>query len=1855
MSDFEPNADGATAVADAPPEPSPDPTAPPEASVDAVPDDPQQAPPDPQDPAQTHDDAKVRRAMALLTQTRANAGKGPPPPNAPDGSPDRVQAALDLIHRTKAEKSAKKASGNPAQRLSELTASAQARGAEGAAATKAGQDVAFYSHDPADIAKRILQLHTQFGGDPEKTSNALRKEGWDGSLITPKLIADTKGQIQQITQQMQQMVQRAQEAQQMAENPPEQPEGQDGSAGQQPPPMPPDPQQMAAVLSVGQSKVQALQALQAQLEKEWGGDNLKFSQGPAPISTEPTKGPGLLDQLGSFLNSAASSYERIGGQGTGAGAPQKPSAPDYPKDMGGLQPTPDPGMLANLGRGLAHGAVKEGPSAITGGPEAARRMPEGQGVAGFVGETVGGQASGLFNPKNLAVNFLGYLTGLKAVEATAPVLGKVATVAGPWMAGVLEHMIGGAAGTAPLSMIEKAQSIDPERWISDPLGVLKEIGQAGAIGGALGAGIGAVSGTVTRAVHDPSPAARMAGAVIGSDKPASEIVKATENHLIENGGLPAESRAGGAQVGAIYEAATQALDAPIQTIPTPQQYEAMTPEQRASAPTITVGELLGHSSDHQQARTALAAIAEAEVAKSGSPQIDGAKSSLDSSPPETKSTVPMESGNESQTGVPAEPSQTPADKTLPVSSDFPVENGPTSGSPVPGTSPSAESMPKPDGAADQTVLNPPANTEEPGAVAEHIAREMTARGWAAKTEHAASGSAYVRIEEPGGDRYSIRVSDHANTTTNPDNPHIGDQHDFNLIVRDGKVVGWDKFAEGWKNITADEWRRGYGNPNLTPDDLYQPEAKAFQAAFDKEKASEGVADNRGRVTDPILEWGASDDSTNGLPTSGPSIPALPDRIAASFLDWVKQHDPESLTRMEAVKNGQTPNQIGPEAQAAESGGLRDPSEIRPVADGANEPGKTAPVGAGVEDVVSGQGSPAGDQPGDVGGVKKPVAKMTAAELRSELEAGPNEIVNLNSAPRASLMKAVKYLRDEAAGSDRPLQAMGAASRFDPEIVAAATDRARTLAVHGSEATQPPGKFAESLRQLWSGAKEQAAYFLQQTGAPFLRTIAPDSADALVKVGAARERVQAHSAELTGKVLDGAKPDDPNVKLAGIVLDEDNARGTVDAYIQQAAELDRAASKASMAGNAEEANHLGTESQKILAKAQEVKSHVGEGGTFPTEEEYQAAAAKPEVQAIIDRYRDNVNPYTEELYKTAKRLDPATELPSRGRQFGVRINRLAMNLGDESSGTTVGVGGVPSGLARGRLRGAKFDVRATGTGEAYNTSIPDMIGASVGGNMERAALHQTYDQLVKDGVAEYSDSPKSILIDGIPTRAEEIRTDPRKEPAKWIQIREDAWRDVNRVLARGEPTNIPGFTAASKTTTGSAIVGVAEPVAHIFNLLGAAALRPYRSAGGLGMIAEGLARSPIPGGKFVANVSALIPKLIDVIHNDPVAAEGWSQLADVGTARAESANSGLVGTALAKFDKAVRLVLNDTFDHLVERGEAVDSPGNRAEFTSLPGNYSRRLSGDIVRVLKDTGVNPFATQKKAAIVQAKDALTLNPGYEATTTAKAVLARLEQALPTILAPVVGTVIANYAINGTPWGRPGTTFGAIDTGKDDENGKIIQSDLLWKSSGLRRVAGVTGATDFAAKIRAGEGAGDATNAAMRQAGNNLLEFLAGPAMNFASETVAGQRIGFGLPRTSPVVPEGPGLKQGLVNAGYAASQLNKTATKIAASGVRLASPDAADAMVRATGDQDGSVLGDLSKIALPSGRDSSRANDQAQIDHAVKINKYVEDLSSRARRQPIDKRADFINAEITSQSEADQAAIWSKLKRSGVLSHP
>lgn len=1699
MSDFEPNADGATAVADAPPEPSPDPTAPPEASVDAVPDDPQQAPLDPQDPAQTHDDAKVRRAMALLTQTRANAGKGPPPPNAPDGSPDRVQAALDLIHRTKAEKSAKKASGNPAQRLSELTASAQARGAEGAAATKAGQDVAFYSHDPADIAKRILQLHTQFGGDPEKTSNALRKEGWDGSLITPKLIADTKGQIQQITQQMQQMVQRAQEAQQMAENPPEQPEGQDGSAGQQPPPMPPDPQQMAAVLSVGQSKVQALQALQAQLEKEWGGDNLKFSQGPAPISTEPTKGPGLLDQLGSFLNSAASSYERIGGQGTGAGAPQKPSAPDYPKDMGGLQPTPDPGMLANLGRGLAHGAVKEGPSAITGGPEAARRMPEGQGVAGFVGETAGGLAGGLFNPKNLAANILGYFTGLKAVEAAAPVLGKVATMAGPRVAGVLEHMIGGVGGTAPLSMIEKAQSIDPERWLSDPLGVLKEIGQAGATGGALGAGIGAVSGTVTRAVHDPSPAARMAGAVIGSDKPASEIVKATEDHLIENGGLPAESRAGGAQVGAIYEAATQAMDRPVSVAEIDSEI----------APHVR--ELIGHSSDHQQARTALAAIAEAEVAKA----------------PATPET-------------PAPDAARPVDQSVPVESPAPVEASPESGSPVPGTSPLPESVPQ----------------------------------------------------------------------------------------------------------------------------------------------------------------------------------AIPDRIAASFLDWVKQHDPESLTRMEAVKNAQTSNQIGPEGTTRKvqiqpggnvsqidlpttlyhgttaeiNGSLKagadglvwmgttaDNAAVRGHASLGGVAGSVIPVDVPIKKVfVTGltgefnaesakalraQGYDALYDPekghvayiGDVGGVKKPVAKMTAAELRSELEAGPNEIVNLNSAPRASLMKAVKYLRDEAAASDRPLQAMGAASRFDPEIVAAATDRARTLAVHGSESTQPPGKFAESLRQLWSGAKEQAAYFLHQTGAPFLRTIAPDSADALVKVGAARERVQAHSAELTGKVLDGAKPDDPNVKLAGIVLDEDNARGTVDAYIQQAAELDRAASKASMAGNAEEANHLGTESQKILAKAQEVKSHVGEGGTFPTEEEYQAAAAKPEVQAIIDRYRDNVNPYTEELYKTAKRLDPATELPSRGRQFGVRINRLAMNLGDESSGTTVGVGGVPSGLARGRLRGAKFDVRATGTGEAYNTSIPDMIGASVGGNMERAALHQTYDQLVKDGVAEYSDSPKSILIDGIPTRAEEIRTDPRKEPAKWIQIREDAWRDVNRVLARGEPTNIPGFTAASKTTTGSAIVGVAEPVAHIFNLLGAAALRPYRSAGGLGMIAEGLSRSPIPGGKFVANISALIPKLIDVIHNDPVAAEGWSQLADVGTARAESANSGLVGTALAKFDKAVRLVLNDTFDHLVERGEAVDSPGNRAEFTSLPGNYSRRLSGDIVRVLKDTGVNPFATQKKAAIVQAKDALTLNPGYEATTTAKAVQSRLEQALPTILAPIVGTVIANYAINGAPWGRPGTTFGAIDTGKDDENGKIIQSDLLWKASGLRRVAGVTGATDFAAKIRAGEGAGDATNAAMRQAGNNLLGFLAGPAANFASETVAGQRIGFGLPRTSPVVPEGPGLKQGLVNAGYAAAQLNKTATKIASSGVRMASPDAADAMVRATGDQDGSVLGDLSKIALPSGRDSSRANDQAQIDHAVKINNYVEDLSSLARRQPIDKRADFINAEIAGQSEADQAVIWSKLKRSGVLSHP
>ncbi len=161
-----------------------------------------------------------------------------------------------------------------------------------------------------------------------------------------------------------------------------------------------------------------------------------------------------------------------------------------------MRAMPDDDFVEGLLRGAQHGWVEQGPPAITGGRNRAHFMRPGEGVGGFIGETAGGLAGGLLNPGKAAENVLGYLTGAEAVSIAKPMLGRVAKVAGPRVAGMLEHAIGGAGGMAPLAGLQRASEIPLDVWASHPLDSTSEVLKAMGVGAGLGAGVGGVTGAM---------------------------------------------------------------------------------------------------------------------------------------------------------------------------------------------------------------------------------------------------------------------------------------------------------------------------------------------------------------------------------------------------------------------------------------------------------------------------------------------------------------------------------------------------------------------------------------------------------------------------------------------------------------------------------------------------------------------------------------------------------------------------------------------------------------------------------------------------------------------------------------------------------------------------------------------------------------------------------------------------------------------------------------------------------------------------------------------------------------------------------------------------------------------------------------------------------------------------------------------------------------------------------------------------------------------------------------------------------------------------------------------------------------
>lgn len=1311
-----------------------------------------------------------------------------------------------------------------------------------------------------------------------------------------------------------------------------------------------------------------------------------------------------------------------------------------------MQVPPDRGVLGNLWQGVKHAYQANAPAMLGGDPNKGAFTEPGHGISGFVGETAGGLVGGTLNPEQLPANVLGYLTGAKATQAAAPIIEKVGAVAGPKIAQVLSHMIGGAGGTAPIGALQRAGQITTEQWQADPLGSLAEVGKAAGTAGALGAGIGAVTGAVGRAPEVP----------IDPNAPV-----------------------------------------PLAKTPAP-------PVPRPPAP-------------------------------AGDVPIPDA--TYDVAPPQT-------------------PQPTPQTPPAAIPDTYKVQGG----------------------AGDQVQQANP----QPIPLAPKPASRISV-----------NGRTYQLVEDP---------------------------------------------------LPAEK-------PTVPLQDNFDPTQQADRGPWQE---------------------------TQGYRMQGQDVPRLPPPG-----QW---HDVSGK-----VATTPSPGIMPPGSDAL----TRGPSEVEQVR---NVAGATVPSERGAGPAINVQGgatvpeSSATASPDtsriDSQSIIKPndasavplnnPQRMTMAQLRAELESGPNEIVNLNQAPKSTLIKAVneqrrmlaapkeipnavqepqaKEVRDgqgtevrqepiqqvpqgptgarvqpgeRSGGGEQllqegtgkpvdvlkrpespPLRGMGAA---DPSMEGGQTQaRVTQAAEHRGIVDQAPSTLRYRFQKLGDEAKEFWRYFSNKS-APTITAIDRNAGEATARYQAIPESVQWRQKAMAAKVFGSESPNQIRksepYKTAGAVAVEDNLRGIAKQYRNEAAQADRD-------GDSKLA-------QSLLTKADGVGSLVGPGGKWEDEGAYQKDAARADVRAVADKFGQHMNPWMDTMRKAAKGIAQDEELPSRGDQYGVRVNLIAADPADSTPGVQQTAGVRRGDLGAARYKGAAFDQRATGSAKAYNTDLLDMMTNTISKATKPARYREMMDAMVqapsdsRGKLAFYADRKGDGVIDGQKYVAEDIRGNPKDAPGKYIYVREDAYPEFRRSLQADAPIRAGVVSYVADAANKIGISGTAEAFRHSANIGAWFYNTQFRGGSLLGKAGEVLDRFPLLNGATspLVRAAALVGKIPAAVSKNPEILDRIAALADEGAMPREHGGSkynplAYSGKMLDVFQKAARLAADASFDEGVKRGEFVDTPTNRRGMANAMGQYIRGSQGQIIRILKDSGVSPFVTAFKSSAVMAKNLVTLDPGVEATSNTKALQLRAEK-LARIASPFALVAAYNYLTTGKWMGRPGVPVGAADSGKNDEDGNPVYNDGLLKYTGLRKAMKMMGADAALTETKRGLNTGSSTEdilanagtAGARQVGNSLIGGVTGPLVRDISELATGGKPFFGAPQDA--APR----QNPLARVGERVKAMAMTANPIS------------DAF--RTYQKDGNLTGALSQAIL--GENPQRPfSERREVDHqkimdAVSKGEIVDYIASQLRRLP------------------------------------
>jgi hypothetical protein len=626
------------------------------------------------------------------------------------------------------------------------------------------------------------------------------------------------------------------------------------------------------------------------------------------------------------------------------------------------------------------------------------------------------------------------------------------------------------------------------------------------------------------------------------------------------------------------------------------------------------------------------------------------------------------------------------------------------------------------------------------------------------------------------------------------------------------------------------------------------------------------------------------------------------------------------------------------------------------------------------------------------------------------------------------------------------------------------------------------------------------------------------------------------------------------------------------------------------------------------KANRVTSTIGmEGSPFKSESDFNSALSDPEIISAIERHRQIVQPLAQEMHaKTGGSMAQA------GVNTDAYVNLKAI-LGEDGANEVIGGGSRQGDVTASMKRGSRFGKTAEGTAQKYELNYDEIAKRMVEGNYVESAKRNLYAQLEADGLGKelpVGEPPPDF--NGQNAVKIPVESRARGQQAKNLWVRSDIAPEIHNVMNFRESLVGHGLAQLAKGINLVQLTGPTDAVFHTANIISSLS----SAAGGKNILLE-IARKT-PGVNVATGLMRMQDSISRLVENSPEVQKRLVELSKAGALKPNM--EGMMGT----IDTAARLALDSVFDELVKSKTAVDSVKNRREFINQLGQYNPKLQGNVMRLTKELGLSPFVVAgtnfNKLAIRQ----IIGSPGFETTNSAATAKLYAQNIAGLVTGLVAIPAAANYLINGNVMGRDGTPFGAIDTGKDDSDGKhIIVDPQKWTNT--RRGMRITGLNAIVDGIQKGKDADRIGGESIRDVLWGQAHPWVGPAPEAAYTAVTGESpSGFQIAKKLNARSVNPSLTQYIENAKAGVegiSPVYESILKGSGKGKGIGGP------VKELISQLGGAVGVREVTDFPAERgraesavESSSREIQQQGKDAIEIYKGLEKMSPADRTKPL-----------------------------------